>query len=98
MPPSVPPRDFATIRDRRLTLNDQLKTSSDGWRCRQPRSPLCGIFRPNISLTPVVEDIEPRPAVAPIVRPVHRDALHLGAEAARDHMSICLLAGEVDPR
>src|SRR5439155_22331693 len=48
--------------------------------------------------TPVVEDVDSRPAVAGRVGTVHRDALDFAAEAARHHVAVRLLARHVDPR
>src|SRR5436190_300632 len=47
-------------------------------------------------LTPIVEHEEPGPAVARLVRAMHRDALDLRAEAAPEHRSVGLLARQID--
>src|SRR5271170_631393 len=46
---------------------------------------------------PVVEDVEAGAAVSRFVGPVHGDDQGLGAETARHHLQIGLLAGEIDP-
>src|SRR5260370_39572907 len=48
-------------------------------------------------LSPIVESIDVGPAVARLVRPVHRDALNLRAEAAREQVGGGLLARQGDP-
>src|SRR5947209_4674093 len=48
-------------------------------------------------LSPIVEHEEPGPAVARLVRAMHRDALDLRAEAASEHRAVGLLARRVDP-
>src|SRR6202158_5735926 len=48
-------------------------------------------------LSPIVEHEEPGPAVAWLVRAMHRDALDLGAEAAPEHCAVGFLARQIDP-
>src|SRR5437764_6067907 len=48
-------------------------------------------------LSPIVEHKEPGPAVAGLVRAVHRDTLDVRAEAAREHRAVGFFARGVDP-
>src|SRR5207237_8564855 len=48
-------------------------------------------------LSPIVEHEEPGPAVARLVRAMHRDALDLRAEAASEQVAVGLLARQIDP-
>src|ERR1700730_10331921 len=49
------------------------------------------------TLSPIVEYEEPRPAIARLVRAVHRDPLDLCAEAAPQHQTVGFLARQIDP-
>src|SRR5947208_14540335 len=50
----------------------------------------------SVPLSPIVEHEEPGPAVAGLVRAVHRDPLDLGAEAAREPLAVGFFARRVD--
>src|SRR5665213_35722 len=48
-----------------------------------------------MALSPVVDDIDPRPAIAGFVVPVHVDALKRGAETACDQVLVSLVPRQV---